>query len=424
MFDLDGWQEIVSTLRRNLLRTTLTAVGVFWGVLMLMIMVGFGNGLEGGVKRDMEGLATKSLFVWGQKTSLPHLGNAPGKFIRLTRADAAELAQNIPDIEVIAPRAYLGQRGGGEQVTRGSKSGTFNVVGEIPEYVKIQPETIVHGRPLNELDLERKRKVVVIGTQVAAVLFAGANAVGETIRIKQGEFTVVGVFKSSASGDQGDRMANTIHVPLSTFQKALRPEPWVHNFAILVRETGDTAEVDRRVHEELARLHHYSPEDKEAVGSWNAEEEFDKIGGLFTGISALIGVVGVVTLLAGIIGVSNIMMISVRERTKEIGIRRAIGATPWSIVMQILKESTLLTTLAGYLGLAAGVAALELIGKLMEADASKPGPGGPSLFEPPHADFRVAVAATAVVILGGAIAGMFPALHAIRIPPVVALRDE
>lgn len=422
MFDLDQWQEIVSTLRRSLLRTTLTAIGVFWGVLMLMIMVGFGNGLEGGVRRDFAGLATNSLYVWGDKTSIPFAGMQPGKFVLLTRADASALENAIPEIEAIAPRVQLGGRNGSDLVTRGDRSGPFNVSGDVPAYIRIQPCDMIKGRFLNSFDIERRRKVAVIGHGVEEVLFRGGeDPIGQSIQIKHTEFIVVGVFKTPADGDRGERLANTIHTPLTTFQQSLRPEPWVNNFAVLVKPGADTEVVEKRVKDELARLHRFSPDDKEAVGIWNAEKEFQKITGLFTGISLLIWVVGTVTLAAGIIGVSNIMMISVRERTREIGIRRAIGATPFSIVAQILKESTLLTSLAGYLGLAAGVGALEAIGVLMKASA---GPGGDSMFDAPTADFRVAMAATLVVIGGGALAGLFPALYAVRIRPVVALRDE
>lgn len=422
MPDFDELQEILGTLRRNLLRTTLTAVGVFWGVLMLMIMVGFGNGLEGGVRRDMAGMTTNSLYVWGDKTSLPYGGTTPGRWVKLTAEDAEALVRAIPSIEAIAPRASLGGRGGTEVVVRNDKSGPFTISGDVPDYVRVQPQTIVEGRFLNQLDMDRKRKVAVIGVNVAEVLFPeGGPIVGQTIQIKRAEYVVVGVFKSPVSGDRADRLHNTIHLPLTTFHQALRPDRAVNNLGVLVRQGSNTEEVEALIFAELAELHHFSPDDKQAVGVWNADKEFQKISGLFRGISLLILFVGSVTLAAGIIGVSNIMMISVRERTREIGVRRAIGATPLSIVGQILKESTLLTAIAGYLGLAGGVAALELIGRAMEGGDKS---GGPSLFDPPTADFRVAVAATALVVLGGALAGLFPALHAVRIRPVVALRDE
>lgn len=422
MFDLDNWREILQTLRRNALRTTLTAVGVFWGVLMLIVMVGMGNGLKEGVEKDYSGLATNSIYVWGERTGLPFDGLAPGRWVELTRADATALEQTIPEIDAIAPRVSLSSRGGQDVVTRGDRSGPFNVSGDVPAYIRIQPENIVKGRFINELDMDRKRKVAVIGYHVAETLFPeGVDPLGESISIKHTEFVVIGVFRPLASGDRGDRLGNTIHTPLTTFQQSLRPDPRVNNLAVLMREGAVSEDVDARIHKALAKRHRFSPEDKEAVGTWNAEKEFKKITGLFTGISLLIWFVGAMTLVAGIIGVSNIMMISVRERTREIGIRRAIGATPWSIISQILRESTALTALAGYLGLLFGLGLIEVVGVLMKSSAEG---NKRSMFTAPTVDFKVALAATCVVIVGGAVAGLFPALYAVRVRPVVALRDE
>ena len=419
MIDLDPWIEVFSSLRRHAIRSTLTAVGVFWGVLMLVVMVGFGRALQGGVQKDMGGMATKSLYVWSWRTSLPHAGLQPGKMIQLTRADANALVRTIPEIDIVAPRAFLNNQRGAV-VTRGVLSGSFTIAGDVPDILLIQPQTILAGRFLNALDMERNRKVVVIGTHVVELLFRGGDPIGQTITIQGAEFVVVGISKANATGDRADRLANTIYVPLSTFQQALRPEPRVDNMAVLVRENGDTADVERRIHDELAKRLRFSPEDKDAVQSWNAEAEFAKIANLFVGISLLIWIVGSVTLLAGIIGVSNIMLISVRERTREIGIRRAIGATPYSIVTQILKESTVLTATAGYLGILGGTGALEIAGYVMSSSENT----GPSMFDIPRADFHVAVAAAAVVVVGGIISGFFPAWNAVRIRPVVALRDE
>lgn len=422
MIDLDAWQEIASTLRRNALRTALTAIGVFWGVLMLIVMAGFGNGLRGGVAQDMAGLATNSLYVWGDRTALPYRGLTPGRYVNLASTDAAALERAIPEIEAVAPRVSLSSRGGADLVTHQERSGSFNVSGDLPAFIRIQPETIVLGRYLNALDVERSRKVAVIGSHVVEVLFPGpVSPIGQSIRIKGMDFMVIGVTSPLAKGDRADRMANTIHTPLPTFQAVLKPGPWVQSLAVLMKPDASSDEVERRVRETLAKLHHFSVDDKQAVETWNTEKEFTKIAGLFKGISLLIWFVGSVTLVAGIIGVSNIMMISVRERTREIGVRRAIGATPWDVVSQILKESTFLTGLAGALGLVSGFGVLELIGALMRAHGTG---GGKSMFTPPTADFLVAVAATVVVVAGGALAGLFPALYAVRVRPVVALRDE
>ena len=421
MIDLDQWQEIFSTMRRNWLRTLLTAIGVFWGVFMLMVMVGFGNGLETGVKKDMAGIATNSFYVWGGRTSVPFDGLAPGKFVELTVSDAQQVQAAVPEIRALAPRASLGGRGGGTTVSRKEKSASFQISGDVPALRLVQPMTMINGRFLNELDQERHRKVAVIGENVLGTLFAvGEDPIGETLEVRGVEFLVVGVFRSPATGDRADRLANTIHLPLSTFQTALRPSPVVNNFAVLVHE-GESAELAMiKVQEELRRIHRIAPTDIQAIGTWNAEKEFQKINGLFFGIRALIAFVGAMTLLAGILGVSNIMMISVRERTREIGIRRAIGATPWAILAQILKESTVLTALAGTLGLMSGVGLLELVGAFLKQGT----PGEPSLLDPPHAQFSVAVLASVVLVAGGAGAGLIPALQALRVRPVVALRDE
>ncbi len=421
MFDLDQWQEIFSTMRRNALRTGLTAVGVFWGVLMLVVMVGFGNGLETGVQKDMAGIATNSFYVWGGRTSIPFEGMQPGKWVEIRSTDAPLLLAAVPEIEAIAPRASLGGRGGALLVVRKERSGSFTINGDVPDLRRIQPMLMLHGRFLNELDMEKRRKVAVIGENVLAGLFApGEDPIGESIEIKGSDFIVIGVFRSPATGDRADRLANTVHTPLSTFQQSLRPTLDVNSFAVLVREGASAEATLERVQEELRRIHRVAPDDKQALGAWNAEAEFQKINGLFRGIRALITFVGTVTLLAGIIGVSNIMMISVRERTREIGIRRAIGATPFAVLSQIVKESTVLTALAGAVGLMTGVVALELIGAFMRQAVSDK----PSMFDPPHAEFRVALIATLVVIIGGGLAGLIPALQALRVRPVVALRDE
>jgi putative ABC transport system permease protein len=368
----------------------------------------------------MAGLVTNSLYVWGDRTSLPFRGLTPGRFVNLTSTDAVALEQSIPGIEAVAPRVSLSSRGGADLVTHGDRSGSFNVSGDLPTYIRIQPELVAEGRFLNQLDVDRARKVVVIGAHVVEVLFPGHESpIGQSLRIKGTDFMVVGVVHPSAKGDRGDRLANTIHTPLSTFQAVLRPGPYVQNLAVLLRPGASSDDVEKQIRDKLGALHHFAPEDKQAVETWNTEKEFSKIDGLFKGISLLIWFVGAVTLAAGIIGVSNIMAISVRERTREIGVRRAIGATPWSIVSQLLKESTFLTSVAGVLGLVSGFGLLELVGALMRS-----GGGGKSMFTPPTADFGVAVAATAAVIAGGALAGLFPALHAVRVRPVVALRDE
>jgi len=418
--DVDQMLEIGSTLRRNAMRTVLTAVGVFWGVFLLILMVGMGNGLESGVQKSMGRMTTNSFYIWGQRTSVPFRGQTPGRRIRLTMDDATALAQT-EGVQIIAPRVSLGGRRATQPVTRDDKSGSFSIYGDTPERFRVYP-VILEGRFINPIDMDRKRKVCVIGATVVEQLFApDENPVGQAITIQGSEFTVVGTFTTEATGDTGDRDAKMIHIPLTTFQKALSNTPYVDYFAVLSDDAYKASDVETRTVAMLGDRHRVAPDDKQAIGSFNADEEVRKIVSLFTGISALIYVVAGATLLAGLVGVSNIMMVSVRERTREIGIRKAIGATPRAVVGQVVTEAIVLASSAGYLGLVAGVGLLEGVGVLM---AGRPAEGGASMFAAPFVSLDTALVAAVVVGIGGGLAGLFPALHAARIRTVTALRDE
>ncbi len=419
MFDLDLFGEILSTLRRNPLRTALTAIGVFWGVLLLILMVGFGNGLETGTRNSMSGLVTNSMYIWGQRTSVPYRGQSPGRFVRLTMDDV-EALKPLRGVDVVAPRVSLGGRRATQSVTRGEKTGTFEVMGDTPEYLRLQPMDI-RGRFVNQIDMARKRKVAVIGSRVAEVLFPGGEEpIGEAIKIKGIDFLVVGVFHTRQTGERGARHSATVYTPLSTFQKALSSSPYIHYMAVLSTADVRAGAIEQDVVALLRKRHRVAPNDKEAIGSFNADAEVQKVVSLFQGISLLVYLVGGATLFAGLVGVSNIMMVSVRERTREIGIRKAIGATPRSVTAQIVLESMALATAAGYLGLVLGVGLLELVGAAMGSGTDT----SPTLFAPPEVTLTTAVVATVAVALGGGLAGLFPALHAARIRTVMALRDE
>lgn len=419
MFDFDLFGEILSTLRRNAVRSALTAIGVFWGVLLLIVMVGFGNGLETGTRSSMSGLVTNSMYIWGQRTSVPYRGQSPGRYVKLKMEDAEAVA-TVPGVAVVAPRVSLGGRRAGNTVRRGDKSDSFTVMGDTPEYLRLQPMD-VRGRFINRLDMTRRRKVAVIGSRVAEVLFPGGEEpIGDTIQIKGIEFMVVGVFHTRQTGERGARHAATVYTPLTTFQKALSSSPRISYMAVLSHESVRAGAIEEGVVALLRNRHRVAPDDKQAIGSFNADAELQKVQSLFGGISLLIYLVASATLVAGLVGVSNIMMVSVRERTREIGIRKAIGATPRTVVSQIVLESMALASAAGYLGLVLGVGLLELVGAAM-------GPGGgtdKSLFAPPEVTLATAVMATIAVAVGGGLAGLFPALHAARINTVMALRDE
>lgn len=415
MFDLDRWTEIADALRQNRLRTLLTALGVFWGMFMLVVMLGFGDGLERGVKRNMGGWATNAVYVWGGRTSMPYKGMRPGRFVRYDNADAAALAQ-LPNVEHLAPRNQLGGWREGNNVVHGSKTGNYSVMGDYPVFREIATFEIVRGRFVNDIDMADRRKVAVIGEQIYKELFApGEDPVGSYIRIKGIFFQVVGQFRFDAANDRADRENSTIYIPFTTFQRVFNYGDHVGWFAITAKPEVPASEMEESVRALLAERHKIHPEDDEGIGSFNSEKEFGQITTLFTGIRFFVWFVGVMTLLAGVIGVSNIMLIVVRERTSEIGLRRAIGATPLSVVVMIVQEAVALTAVAGYAGLVAGVALLEAVAAVVPADSTM---GEPTLSLGP------VLVAGLVLLLAGAMAGVIPARNAAAIRPVEALHSE
>lgn len=418
-FDLDYWQEIRTALLRNRLRTALTAFGVFWGIFLLMVMLGSGAGLENGVNEDFAGTATNSFFVWSQRTQKPYRGMPAGRHVELDNADVAAVRDKVPEVAVVAPRNQLGGFGGGNNVTRGRKAGAFNVTGDYPAIATIQTFDVVQGRFLDPLDLAERRKVAVIGSRVREVLFEeDEEAVGQSVEIRGVYFRVVGVFESRQSGDEHDRESQSIFVPFTTYQRAFNVGDGVGWLAVTSKPSVPASVAEAKVLELLRERHKVAPDDTRAFGHWNMEEEYGKIQNLFGGIRILVWLVGIGTLAAGAIGVSNIMLIIVKERTKEIGIRRAVGARPAAIVSQIVLESVILTASAGYAGLVAGIALMELVGSLLPAG------GGNTMFSNPDVGIAEALRALAILIAAGIVAGLAPAQRALQVSPMVALRSE
>ena len=416
VIDRDHWREIYETLRGNKLRTFLTAFGVFWGIFMLMVMLGSGNGLSTGVMQDFGDGATNSLFVWAQTTSKPWRGMPSGRFVQLDTGDTEAIRREVPEAAVVCPRNQLGGFRGGNNVTRGTKAGAFSVMGDIPEIAKVESIRLVEGRFLDPLDVAERRKVAVIGERVRALLFArGEPVVGEHIRINGVYFKVIGIFKPRRS-EGGDEDANqTIFVPFTTFQSAFNYGQRVGWFAITAKDGIPASVVEAKVLALLRERHRVAPDDSRAIGHFNLEEEYNQLHGLFGGIRALIWIVGIGTLAAGAIGVSNIMLVIVRERTNEIGIRRAVGATPFTIMSQIVFEALVLTSAAGYLGLFAGIAAIEILAALLAGSAVP-------AFKDPQIPLTSAFATLAVLVVSGILAGLVPAAHALKISTVEALR--
>ena len=419
LFDFDHWQEIKVALLRNRLRTTLTAFGIFWGIFLLMVMLGSGSGLRNGVMRGFEGGATNSFFVWSQRTQKPYAGMPAGRRVQMTNADVQAIRDKVGEVEVVAPRVQLGGFMGGNNVTRGRKAGAFSVMGDYPEIQRIQSFKVETGRFLSPLDVQEDRKVAVIGTGVRDVLFEhGEDPIGRAIVIQGVYFQVVGVFRSTQTGDDADRDAQTVFVPFTTFQRAFNFGDRVGWMAVISRPHVPASQAEEKVLALLKSRHKVAPDDLRAFGHFNLEEEYGKIQGLFTGIRVLVWLVGIGTLAAGAIGVSNIMLIIVKERTKEIGIRRAVGAKPMAIVVQIVLEAVILTGIAGYLGMVAGIAVMELVKHLL------PPGDGTRMFTNPDVGVSEALQSLAILVAAGVVAGLAPAQRALQVSPVVALRSE
>lgn len=420
MFDLDHWQEIKTALASNKLRTGLTAFGVFWGIFLLVVMLGSGNGLRNGAMQGFAGGATNSFFLWSQRTGKPYAGLPSGRRPQLTNEDVAAIREDVKEAAVVAPRNQLGGFRGGNNVSRGTKTGGFSVYGDQPEVLVIQSLKMVQGRFLNPIDLEERRKVAVIGRRTQDLLFEkGEDPIGESIQIKGVYFRVVGVFGSVQPGTDGEEEEQSVYVPFTTFQSAFNFANRVGWLAITSQEGIPVSVVEEKTLDVLRRRHKVAPDDTRAFGHFNLQEEYDKVNGLMLGIRTLVWIVGIGTLAAGAIGVSNIMMIIIKERTREIGVRRAIGARPRSIVFQILLESVFLTSIAGYIGLVAGVGLLELVAKLTAGAASER-----TMFLNPGVSFSNALQALAILVAAGLLAGFIPAQRAIAVNPVVALRSE
>ena len=417
VIDFDTWQEIFATMRRNRLRTLMTAFGVFWGIFILIILLAFGAALESGVSASMRGFGTNQIYIWGGRTSRPHQGLQPGRRIRYDISDIPAV-QNIEGVANVAPRVSLGGYRDTSNVSRKGKTGGFKVLGDYPDWAIIQPFEYYEGRFINEIDIREKRKVAVIGEQVYDILFEkGEPAIGKSILIRNVYFEVVGRVHSTRSGGSADEDATTIYIPFTTFQQSfLQSTNHVHWFAISALEGFPPEEVDESVRSMLRERKKVHPEDTQAIQGFNAAEAAGKINSLFGGIRLFMWVVGLATLFAGMLGVSNIMLIVVRERTKEIGIRKALGARPWAIISHVMQESIILTLIAGYSGLLLAVALSEVIGDVLE--------GSDMPLGRPEVDFAVALTALAILVVAGAIAGFVPAKQAASIQPVEALRAE
>ena len=410
--DLDRWEEIFITITRNKTRSFLTAFGVFWGIFMLIALMGGGQGLQDMMSANFKGFATNSAFFGTNKTSEAYKGFRKGRYWSLEVEDIDRILQQVPEIEVLTPNA---SRWGSTAIYADKKS-SCAVRGLRPDYVHIESQDMTMGRFINEMDIREQRKVCTIGKRVYEELFPkGGNPCGEYLRVDGIYYQIVGVSLSTSNININAGSEESVTLPFSTMQQAYNLGNKIDVLCLTVKKGISVSSITGQVEQIVKKAHYIHPDDKQAVLMLNAEAMFSMIDNLFTGIHILAWMVGLGTLLAGAIGVSNIMMVTVKERTTEIGIRRAIGAKPNDILNQILSESMVLTTIAGLAGISFGVLVLQLV-EMGSATSDTPGHF--------QISFWMAVGACIILIVLGMLAGLAPSYRAMAIKPIEAIRDE
>lgn len=415
MFDRDKWQEIFGTIRQNKLRTGLTAAGVFWGIFMLIFMMGMGDGLEKGILNEFGGRSTNSIYIWPEETTVAYKGMPVGRWEPFTIDDINALRKQATFIDILAPR----------HVTRNvvasykAKSNNFDLRGEWPGIFKVESLIPIKGRAFNQRDEELHRKVVVIGRTVKEEIFGNINPIGKYLVIKGISFQVIGVVKFDGESRRLLEAEESLFIPLSTSLSLFGNGKDISWFVCTIAGNKRVVDVEEQIISFLKMRHRIAPEDDQAIGRFNLEKEYRKITGLFSGIRAFLWMVGIGTLMAGVVSVSNVMLITVKDRTREIGVRKALGATPWSIINLILLESVFITTISGYVGLLLGTGIIYFI-NLTVAGTDMSG----QMFMNPQVDLGVSLGSLFVLIISGLLAGLLPSLHASRINPVEALRSD
>jgi putative ABC transport system permease protein len=416
---MDGLQEILYTLRQNKLRTALTAFGVFWGILMLVLLLGAGRGMQNGMSEGRFNDMNDCIWIFPNITSVPYKGFGGGREVVFTESDMAAIRQQIPDVRFMSSENSLGNFTNPDTlVTYGLKTGTFNVLGVGDQYFNIKEKVKFNdGRRLDPLDADDNRKVVVIGTRVSEKLFSsGESAIGKQIQINGIAFSVVGLFY-----DKGNRgvMSERIYIPVSTFKKTFGGGETVSLIVVRPKPNADAFKLEDKIVALLKQRHNIAPDDTRAIEISNVARDTLELKSVFNGVTTFIWIVGIGTLFAGVVGVSNIMIITVKERTREIGIRKALGANPHSIVWSLLCESVLVTSVAGYAGLIIGIIILEVVSVILARWKLEL-----AYFQNPEVDLTVVLSALLLLVVAGVIAGLVPALRAARIMPIEAMRAE
>lgn len=414
---LDYFEEILSTLRQNKLRAIMTGFSVAWGIFMLIILLGSGRGLQNGMEYNFRGSATNAIWINSGETAESFEGFRKGRRIQFTNEDYDMIKRELSGISNISGRMYLYSSA---PLTYKNEFGVYSITCVMPEYLGIEILDMKRGRFINKIDIDQFRKVIVLSQPIVDILFKDEDPMGKFIKVGSIQFQVVGVFQDYQQAD-----AKKVFLPLSTAQRVFNGGNRIRNLAVTT--TSTTVEENKKIEEEirkmLARRHRFAENDSKAIFIWNTLEHFKQAQGVFAGIRMFVWIIGIMTIIAGIVGVSNIMIILVKERTKEIGIRKAIGATPWSIIRLVLSESVFITAIAGFFGMLFGMGVLHLVNMVL-VSAAEGNPMVNRIFYNPSADFSVAVTAAIVLVLAGLMAGFIPARKASAIKPIEALHDE
>ena len=414
------WNEIWQTIRRNRLRSFMTAFGVFWGLLMLILLVGFGEGIFGGIVGSLSSIPSNSMFMGGNHTTMSYKGFGKGRSIETDNDDLLLIREAMgKKLKSLTPMNFVN----GSGLTYQDRKYDATLVGTHGSYYNVLPQQLLYGRYINDIDLHEHRKVCVLGLDVYETLFpGGGDPCGKLVKAGGIYYTVVGVVKKlSALVNLGADINRSVMLPLSTTQLTYNQGDNIHMIIVTLKDQYSVSDLEDKILSGPKEHHFVHPDDKTAFWSFNLKEALDSFKMLFAGINILLWIVGCGSLLAGLIGISNIMLVTVKERTQEIGIRRALGAKPFTILSQILAESLALTMAAGLAGLMLGVWILHLTDTILKAN-----PASPDEFsmQDPHISFGVAVAALVVIVAGGLLAGSMPARRAMKIKAIEALREE
>ena len=419
MFNRDRWKEILEVLTKNWFRTVLTAFGVFWGILILIILLAAGKGLENGIRADFGDIATNTMFMWTRSTTKAYKGLPRGRRFNYKIQDVALIREQVPNLRFISPRNQLGGFRGANNVVRGIKTGAFNVYGDYPEIINQDPMKITSGRFLNQLDIEQKRKIAIIGEGVRSSLYdLEEDPLGTYIKIQGVNFLVVGTYKKRTTDGDGEEVQKEIYIPFTAFSQAFNRADNVGWMAITANDGTSITQLKEKIVGVMKEKHKIHPDDLRAIGYFDLYEQYNRVESLFGAMRVIAYFVGILVLLSGIIGVSNIMLIVVKERTKEIGIRRALGEDPWSIKKQILLESIFLTLISGMAGIVMGALFIYGINAILEMS------GPVDMFLNPSVSLGVVSGALVILMTSGLLAGFIPAQSAIKVKPIDALRTE